>query len=91
MNMRRSFVVSSLPTLTVGGMPWWASLLLGMVAILLAFAAYIYRLSGIFRLASKALDKADPAQTANIVSAVAGREHGLRLPRPSAAGTRRSL
>lgn len=84
MNMRRSLAVLSLPAVTVGGLPWWASLLLGLVGILLAFAAYIYRLSGIFRLASKALEKADPAQTATIVSAVAGREHGLRLPRPSA-------
>ncbi|MBV9451301.1 MAG: hypothetical protein JO345_35985 [Streptosporangiaceae bacterium] len=84
MNMRRSLAVLSLPALTVGGLPWWASLLLGLVAILLAFAAYIYRLSGIFRLASKALDRADPAQTAIIVSAVAGREHALRLPRRTA-------
>ncbi len=90
MNVRRSLAVLSLPAMTVGGLPWWASLLLGLVAILLSFAAYIYRLSGIFRLASKALDKADPAQTATIVSAVAGRERGepgLRLPRPSRTPT----
>lgn len=55
--------------LTMSVLPWWTSLVLGS----LAFVAYIYRLRGIFVLASKALDKASPAQTAAIMNAVAGR------------------
>ncbi len=49
--------------------PWWAYLLLGLAGPV----AYIYRLHGLYRLAGKALDKAESDQVAAIMTTVTGR------------------
>ncbi len=52
-----------------GGAPWWAYLLLSLSGP----AAYIYRLHGLYRLAGKALNKAESDQVAAVMTTVTGR------------------
>jgi hypothetical protein len=52
-----------------GDAPWWAYLLVGLSGP----AAYIYRLRGLYRLAGKALDKAESDQVAAVMTTVTGR------------------
>jgi hypothetical protein len=59
------------------GAPWWA--FLGLV--LAGLAAYIYRLYGVFRLAGKALDKAEHDEVAAVMTTVTGRSATRRAPR----------
>gem|GEM_PF-6430559 len=49
--------------------PWWACLVL----VFAWLAAYIYRLRGLFRLANKALDKAEHNEVAAVMTTVTGR------------------
>jgi hypothetical protein len=61
---------SPLTALAVHGIPWWGT----MILIGFGLVAYICRLLALYRLASKALDKAPPAQMAAVMTAVTG--HG---------------
>ncbi len=66
--VRSAAAFSPLAVLLAHGMPWWAYLL----ACLSGPAAYIYRLHGVFRLAAKALDKADRAHVTGVMTTVTG-------------------
>jgi hypothetical protein len=54
--------------------PWWAYLILSLVALV----GYMCRLILVYRLANKALDKADPEQLPKIVSSLAGKHRSRR-------------
>lgn len=64
----------------MGDAPWWGYLLLGLSGPF----AYIYRLHGLYRLAGKALDKADGDQVAAVMTTVTGRS---AQPPPDASPT----
>jgi hypothetical protein len=59
-------------TFLVHGMPWWAYLLVGVPGISICTVAYIYRLRGVYRLAAKALEKAEHSEVAAIMTTVTG-------------------
>jgi hypothetical protein len=60
------------------GMPWWAWL----ICVLSCTVLYICRLVVVYRLGSKALDKAQPHQVARVLEAVTGHR---RPPQDEAA------
>jgi hypothetical protein len=58
--------------------PWWAYL----VAVLAGPLVYICRQLVVWRLGSKAIDKADPDRVSEVINAVTGYK-GMREPRRS--------
>lgn len=66
--MQYAAVGSPLAVLAVHGTPWWGI----VIAVSLGPAAYICRSYLLYRLASKALDKAPSDQAAAVITAVTG-------------------
>lgn len=81
--MRHAAIGSPLTTLALHGIPWWGAL----IAVSLGPIAYICRNYLLYRLASKALDKAPASQAAAVITAITGQPPPPASPAP--ARTRR--
>jgi hypothetical protein len=74
-----AFPLATMPWLHV--MAWWTYL----ITMLACLSAYICRLVVLFRLGSKALDKADPEQMSAIMETITGHRVGRRRHRPQSS------